>query len=97
MGWTAWHDRLHRRLLRQPHWLPQGGRLLLALSGGQDSMALLALGLAYAQWRWLECPARHLLRNRLGQGTGPRRLVLRSLRPETLPDTPVADDGVCKR
>ena len=31
MGWTAWHDRLHRRLLRQPHWLPQGGRLLLAL------------------------------------------------------------------
>jgi tRNA(Ile)-lysidine synthase len=43
MGWTVWHDRLHRRLLRQPHWLPQGGRLLLALSGGQDSMALLAL------------------------------------------------------
>lgn len=61
------------------------------------AVLLAALGLAYAQWRWLECPARHLLRNRLGQGTGPRRLVLRSLRPETLPDTPVADDGVCKR
>ena len=43
MGWTAWHDRLHRRLLRQPDWVPQGSRLLLALSGGQDSMALLAL------------------------------------------------------
>lgn len=43
MGWTVWHDRLHRRLLRQPDWVPPGSRLLLALSGGQDSMALLAL------------------------------------------------------
>jgi len=43
MGWTVWHDRLHRRLLRQPDWVPPSSRLLLALSGGQDSMALLAL------------------------------------------------------
>ncbi len=43
MGWTPWHDRLHRRLLAQPAMLPRGSRLLLALSGGQDSMALLAL------------------------------------------------------
>ncbi|MDA9699611.1 tRNA lysidine(34) synthetase TilS [Synechococcus sp. AH-736-M02] len=43
MGWTSWHDRLHRRLLMQPQLLPQGSTLLLAVSGGQDSMALLAL------------------------------------------------------
>ena len=43
LGWTSWHDRLHRRLLLQPQLLPQGSPLLLAVSGGQDSMALLAL------------------------------------------------------
>ena len=43
LGWTSWHDRLHRRLLMQPQLLPQGSSLLLAVSGGQDSMALLAL------------------------------------------------------
>lgn len=41
--WSPWHDRLHRELLRHPHWLPRGEPLLLALSGGQDSMALTAL------------------------------------------------------
>ena len=43
LSWTSWHDRLHRRLLMQPQLLPQGSSLLLAVSGGQDSMALLAL------------------------------------------------------
>ncbi|MCB4407998.1 tRNA lysidine(34) synthetase TilS [Synechococcus sp. MU1642] len=43
MDWTSWHNRLHRRLLMQPQLLPQGSSLLLAVSGGQDSMALLAL------------------------------------------------------
>ena len=43
LGWTSWHDRLHRRLLQQPQLLPQESALLLAVSGGQDSMALLAL------------------------------------------------------
>ena len=43
LGWTSWHDHLHRRLLMQPQLLPQGSSLLLAVSGGQDSMALLAL------------------------------------------------------
>ena len=43
LGWTSWHDRLHRRLLMQPQLLPHGSSLLLAVSGGQDSMALLAL------------------------------------------------------
>ena len=41
--WSAWHDRLHRELLRHPHWLPQDDPLLVAISGGQDSMALTAL------------------------------------------------------
>ena len=41
--WLHWHDRLHRQLLQTPTLLPQGTTLLLALSGGQDSMALLGL------------------------------------------------------
>ncbi|MGC6482899.1 MAG: tRNA lysidine(34) synthetase TilS [Synechococcus sp.] len=41
--WSAWHDRLHRELLQHPQRLPPGQRLLLAVSGGQDSMALTAL------------------------------------------------------
>ncbi len=41
--WGPDQDRLHRHLLRHPSLLPQGARLLLAVSGGQDSMALTAL------------------------------------------------------
>jgi tRNA(Ile)-lysidine synthase len=41
--WSPHHRRLHRHLLRQPDLLPPGSALLLALSGGQDSMALTAL------------------------------------------------------
>ncbi len=43
---TAWgrdHLRLHRWLRRAPELLPAGAPLLLAVSGGQDSMALTAL------------------------------------------------------
>jgi len=42
-SWSPHHLRLHRHLLRQPGLLPQGEVLLAALSGGQDSMALVAL------------------------------------------------------
>ncbi len=42
-SWLHWHDKLHRQLLRQQDLLPNGATLLLALSGGQDSMALLGL------------------------------------------------------
>ena len=42
-SWTVWHDRLHRELLQDPQLLPAGEPLLLAVSGGQDSMALTAL------------------------------------------------------
>ncbi|MCP9775613.1 tRNA lysidine(34) synthetase TilS [Cyanobium sp. WAJ14-Wanaka] len=41
--WSPDHLRLHRLLLRRPKLLPQGARLLVAVSGGQDSMALTAL------------------------------------------------------
>jgi tRNA(Ile)-lysidine synthase len=41
--WGPDQDRLHRHLLRHPSLLPGGARLLLAVSGGQDSMALTAL------------------------------------------------------
>ena len=41
--WSADHLRLHRHLRRQPTLLPDGACLLLAVSGGQDSMALVAL------------------------------------------------------
>ena len=42
-AWGKEHLRLHRHLRRQPGLLPPGVGLLLAVSGGQDSMALLAL------------------------------------------------------
>ncbi len=42
-AWSREHLRLHRSLLRQPQLLPPGAGLLLAVSGGQDSMALLGL------------------------------------------------------
>lgn len=41
--WSPDHLRLHRLLLRRPTLLPAEAPLLLAVSGGQDSMALLGL------------------------------------------------------
>ncbi len=43
LSWTPWHHRLHQQLLTSPNLLPQGKTLVLAVSGGQDSMALLGL------------------------------------------------------
>ncbi|MFM7087842.1 MAG: tRNA lysidine(34) synthetase TilS [Cyanobium sp.] len=42
-NWSADHQRLHRSLLRRPDLLPRGAPLLLAVSGGQDSIAMTAL------------------------------------------------------
>ena len=41
--WSADHLQLHQRLLQQPSLLPRATPLLLAVSGGQDSMAMTAL------------------------------------------------------
>ena len=42
-SWSKWHMRLHKRLKQNTSLLPINSRLLLAVSGGQDSMALLKL------------------------------------------------------
>ena len=41
--WSPFHLRLHKHLLHRPQLLPQGAPLLLAVSGGQDSMAMAGL------------------------------------------------------
>ena len=42
-SWSRWHHRLHRSLLAAPDLLPSGASLLVAVSGGQDSLCLLRL------------------------------------------------------
>ncbi len=42
-SWSKWHTRLHKRLKQNKSLLPNNSTLLLAISGGQDSMALLKL------------------------------------------------------
>ena len=42
-SWSKWHMRLHKRLKQNKSLLPINSTLLLAISGGQDSMALLKL------------------------------------------------------
>ncbi len=42
-SWSQWHARLHKRLQKNESLLPNKSTLLLAVSGGQDSMALLKL------------------------------------------------------
>ena len=42
-NWTSWHHLLHKEFLRNQKLIPNGANLLIAVSGGQDSMALLNL------------------------------------------------------
>ncbi len=42
-SWSKWHERLHKRLKRDNSLLPYKSTLIVAVSGGQDSMALLKL------------------------------------------------------
>ncbi len=42
-AWSNWHEKLHKTLITNQKLLPNGACLLLAVSGGQDSMALLRL------------------------------------------------------
>ena len=41
--WSHWHDRLHKKLLSNKTLLPKHSALLISLSGGQDSMAMVKL------------------------------------------------------
>ena len=42
-NWTSWHHLLHKEILGNKILIPDGANLLIAVSGGQDSMALLNL------------------------------------------------------
>ena len=42
-NWTSWHHLLHKEILGNKTLIPNGANLLIAVSGGQDSMALLHL------------------------------------------------------
>ena len=42
-NWTSWHHILHKEILVNKTLIPDGANLLIAVSGGQDSMALLGL------------------------------------------------------
>ncbi|NBQ36193.1 MAG: hypothetical protein EBU42_01000 [Synechococcus sp.] len=50
--WSRWHHRLHQLLLDDPSLLPQGSGLLIAISGGQDSLALSRLLLDLREQLW---------------------------------------------
>ena len=41
--WSIWHERLHKKLLENKNLLPKNSALLVAVSGGQDSIVLLQL------------------------------------------------------
>ncbi len=42
-NWTSWHHLLHKEFLKDKKLIPTGVNLLISVSGGQDSMALLNL------------------------------------------------------
>ena len=42
-NWSSWHHLLHREFLSKETLIPKGSKILISVSGGQDSMALLTL------------------------------------------------------
>ena len=42
-NWTNWHHKFHKQFLNDKKFIPKGANLLIAVSGGQDSMALMTL------------------------------------------------------
>ncbi len=42
-NWTNWHHIFHRSILNSENFMPNGINLLISVSGGQDSMALMTL------------------------------------------------------
>jgi len=41
-NWSSWHHKLHKEILSEIL-IPKGSNILISVSGGQDSMALLTL------------------------------------------------------
>ena len=42
-NWSSWHHQLHKEFLKQKIMIPNESNILISVSGGQDSMALLIL------------------------------------------------------
>ena len=42
-NWSSWHHQLHKEILTKKILIPKGSNILISVSGGQDSMALLTL------------------------------------------------------
>ena len=42
-NWSSWHHKLHKEILTKKILIPKGSNILISVSGGQDSMALLTL------------------------------------------------------
>ena len=42
-NWSSWHHQLHKEILTKKTLIPKGSNILISVSGGQDSMALLTL------------------------------------------------------
>jgi len=42
-NWSSWHHQLHKEVLTKKKLIPKGSNILISVSGGQDSMALLTL------------------------------------------------------
>jgi len=42
-NWSSWHHQLHKEFLTKKILIPKGSNILISVSGGQDSMALLTL------------------------------------------------------
>jgi len=42
-NWSSWHHLLHKEILSKKTLIPKGSNILISVSGGQDSMALLGL------------------------------------------------------
>ena len=42
-NWSSWHHQLHKDILTKKTLIPKGSNILISVSGGQDSMALLTL------------------------------------------------------
>ena len=42
-NWSSWHHKLHNEILTKKILIPKESNILISVSGGQDSMALLTL------------------------------------------------------